>query len=100
MHLSKSQADALLHRLAREWEGEFETLCTLLAHWAVVHADETSWSINSVWAFLSEQVRVLLFGVHQDGGTLEAVLDRTTFDGVLVSGDNSAYCKFADALLA
>ena len=48
MKLSKSRADALLHRLARQWEREFETLCTLLAHWAVVHADETGWSINSV----------------------------------------------------
>lgn len=97
MKLSKSQADALLHRLARQWEGEFETLCTLLAHSAVVHADETGWSINSVWAFLSEQVRVLLFGVHKDGDTLEAVLDRTTFDGVLVSDDAAVYANFSKA---
>ena len=51
--LTKSEADALLSRLEREWTGEFETLCTLLAHSAVVHADETSWSLRSVWAFLS-----------------------------------------------
>ncbi len=97
MKLSKSQADALLHRLARQWESEFETLCTLLAHSAVVHADETSWSINSVWAFLSEQVRVLLFGVHKDGDTLKAVLDRTTFGGVLVSDDAAVYANFSKA---
>ena len=52
LKLAKSQADALLNRLAREWEPEFDTLCTLLANSAVVHADETGWSINSVWAFL------------------------------------------------
>jgi hypothetical protein len=50
LKLRKSQADALLNRLAAAWEGEFDHLCTLLANSAVVHADETSWSINSVWA--------------------------------------------------
>jgi hypothetical protein len=67
----------------------------LLANSAVVHADETSWSINSVWAFLSEQVRVLLFGVHKDGATLEAVLDPATFAGVVVSDDAAVYANFS-----
>ena len=61
LELSKSQADALLNQLSREWEPEFESLCMLLAVSAVVHADETSWSLNSVWAFLSEKARVLVF---------------------------------------
>lgn len=95
LKLTKSQADALLHRLARQWEDEFETLCTLLANSAVVYADETSWSINSVWAFLSEQVRVLLFGVHKDGATLEAVLDPARFGGVVVSDDAAVYANFS-----
>ncbi len=47
LDLPKSQADALLNRLARDWQGEFDALCQLLAVSAVVHADETSWSINS-----------------------------------------------------
>jgi Druantia protein DruA len=67
--LTKSQADALLKRLAKQWEREFDVLCTLLAHSAVVHADETGWSIRSVWAFLSEKARVLFFGVHKDAAT-------------------------------
>ena len=77
--INKSQADALLYRLAQEWEDEFEVICTLLAHSAVVHADETSWSINSVWAFLSEHVRVLLFGVvvHADVGATNNEAERT-----------------------
>lgn len=41
LKLANSQADALLHRLARQWEPEFDTLCMLLANSAVVHADET-----------------------------------------------------------
>jgi transposase len=97
LNLSKSQADALLNRLAREWEPEFDTLCELLAHSAVVHADETSWSINSVWAFLSEKVRVLLFGVHKDGATLAALLPKDLFAGVLVSDDAAVYRNFTQA---
>ena len=57
LRLRKSQVDALLNRLAEHWQREFDVLCALLANSAVVHADETSWSINSVWAFLSERVR-------------------------------------------
>jgi hypothetical protein len=64
LHVGKTQADRLLHQLARHWQGEFDILCTLLANSLVVHADETSWSIHSVWAFLSEKARVLFFGVH------------------------------------
>ena len=94
LNLKKSQADALLHRLARQWESEFETLCTLLANSAVVHADETSWSIHSVWAFLSEKVRVLFFGVHKDAETLGQILDPATFAGIVVSDDAAVYANF------
>ena len=79
LHLSKSQADALLRQLSYHWREEFDILCTLLANSLVVHADETSWSINSVWAFLSEKVRLWFFGVHKDGATLQAILDPDSF---------------------
>jgi transposase len=94
MQLRKSQVDALLNQLWRHWESEFETLCTLLANSAVVHADETGWSINSVWAFLSENVRLLFFGVHKDGQTLQQILDPATFGGVVVSDDAAVYASF------
>jgi hypothetical protein len=97
LRLSKSQADSLLHQLARHWHKEFDVLCTLLAHSLVVHADETSWSINSVWAFLSEKARVLLFGVHKDGATLAALLDPATFAGILISDDAAVYAHFSQA---
>ena len=61
LKLRKSQANALLNQLARQWEEEFDLLCLLLANSLVVHTDETGWSIRSVWAFLSEKVRVLFF---------------------------------------
>jgi transposase len=95
--LGKSQADALLRRLAQHWHNEFEVLCTLLAHSLVVHTDETRWSLHSVWAFLSEQARVLLFGVHKDADTLQAILDPATFAGLVISDDAAVYGHFSRA---
>jgi transposase len=95
--LQKSQADALLRQLARHWEHEFETLCTLLANSAVVHADETSWSLNSVWAFLSEKARILLFGVPKDAETLRQILDPATFSGLVISDDAAVYENFTQS---
>ena len=97
LKLSKSQVDALLHQLSRHWHKQFDALCTLLANSLVVHADETSWSMNSVWAFLSENARLLLFGVHKDGATLEKLLDPTTYSGLVISDDAAVYANFTQA---
>jgi transposase len=97
LKLKKGQVDALLHQLSRHWEDQFETLCTLLANSLVVHADETSWSINSVWVFLSEKARVLLFGVNKDAETLKKILDPTAFAGIVISDDYAVYANFAQA---
>jgi len=94
LHLGKTQVDGLLRQLARHWQHEFDVLCTLLANSLVVHTDETSWSINSVWAFLSEQARVLFFGVHKDAATLEKILDPRTFLGLVISDDAAVYANF------
>jgi hypothetical protein len=94
LKLTKSQADSLMNRLARRWEREIDTLCTLLANSAVVHADETSWSIRSVWAFLSEKARLLFYGVHKDGDTLQHILDSDSFEGVVVSDNAAVYANF------
>jgi transposase len=94
LHLKKSQVDALLNQLARHWEHEFEVLCTLLANSLVVHADETRWSLNSVWALLSEKARVVLFGVHKDAATLQTLLDPETFAGIVISDHAAVYGKF------
>src|SRR6185437_700488 len=97
LRLRKSQADTLLYQLSRDWEREFDVLCTLLANSLVVHADETRWSLNSVWAFLSEKARVVLFGVHKDAGTLEKILDPASFAGILISDDAAVYTHFTHA---
>lgn len=94
LKLRKSQANALLNQLARQWEEEFDLLCLLLANSLVVHTDETGWSINSVWAFLSEKVRVLFFGVHKDAETLRQILDPATFAGIVISDDAAVYANF------
>ncbi len=97
LHLSKSQANTLLYRLSRDWEHEFDLLCTLLASSLVVHADETSWSLNSVWAFLSEKARVILFGVHKDAETLKKMLDPASFAGIVISDDAAVYTNFTES---
>ena len=97
LKLGKSQADALLQQLSRHWQNEFDILCTLLANSLVVHTDETSWSLNSVWAFLSEKARLLFFGVHKDADTLKAILDPATFAGLVFSDDAAIYANFTEA---
>ncbi|MHB1426880.1 MAG: hypothetical protein ACYC3I_27300 [Gemmataceae bacterium] len=77
--LGKTQVDALLQRLSRHGQHEFDALCTLLANSLVVHSDETRWRLNSVWAFLSEKARLVFFGVHKDAETLKQILDPETF---------------------
>jgi transposase len=94
LRLRKSQIDALLNQLSRHWASEFDRLCTLLANSAVVHTDETGWSLRSVWAFLSEKVRVLFFGVHKDAETLRQILDPATFTGLVISDDAAIYANF------
>jgi hypothetical protein len=97
LKLRKSQADALLNQLARQWQEEFDLLCLLLANSLVVHTDETGWSIHSVWAFLSEKVRLLFFGVHKDAETLRQILDPATFAGIVISDDAAVYATFTQS---
>jgi hypothetical protein len=94
LRLSRSQADSLLNQLAKAWLPEFDALCQLIAVSAVVHADETSWSINSVWAFLSERARLTIFGCRKDGETLAVLLKKDEFQGILVSDDAAVYQGF------
>lgn len=97
VRLRKSQIDSRLNQLARHWEHEFDRLCALLANSAVVHSDETSWSLDSVWAFLSQKARVLLFGVHKQGETLLQILDPATFAGIVISDDAAVYSHFSQS---
>ena len=47
-----------------------------------------------MWAFLSEKVRVLFFGVHKDAETLRQILDPATFAGLVISDDAAVYANF------
>jgi transposase len=100
--LRKSQADALLRQLAQHWECEFDVLCALIAHAAVVYMDETGWKVGNVgcslWAFASHCQRLFLFGCRKDDDTLDQILPPDVFNGVGVS-DNAAvyYDRFTRA---
>lgn len=95
LDLSKSQADALLNQLSGRWKSEFDTLCDLIAISAVVHADETGWSIHSAWAFLSERARVFVFGCHKDAETLAEIVSKDSFAGILQSDNAAVYKGFS-----
>src|SRR3954454_10212998 len=93
--LSRSQADALLRQLAHHGQDQFDTLCDLIAHAAVVYMDETGWKIGSegcsLWTFASAGQRVFLFGCHKDAATLDAMLPPEVFCGIGVSDDAAVY---------
>jgi transposase len=93
--LSRSQADALLRQLAHHWQDQFEVLCELIAHAAVVYMDETGWKVGlegcALWTFASASQRVFLFGCHKDAATLDAVLPPDVFRGIGVSDDAAVY---------
>jgi transposase len=100
--LAKSQADALLRQLAQHWEGEFDILCALIAHAAVVYMDETGWKVGStgcsLWAFAAQWQRLFLFGCRKDDDTLDQILPPDVFDGIGVSDDAAVYRgRFAQA---
>ena len=50
-----------------------------------------------MWAFLSDKLTVLFYGVHKDGDTLAQILDKETFAGVIVSDDAAVYQGFTKA---
>jgi transposase len=93
--LSKSQADALLRQLARHWEGEFDHLCDLIAHAAVVYLDETGWKVGtatcSLWTFATQWQRLFVFGCRKDDDTLDQILPPDVFEGTGVSDDAAVY---------
>ena len=98
--LRRSEADALLRQLACPWQGEFDTLCELLAHAAVVSRDETGWKVGdescSLWTFATAGQRVFLFGCPKDAATLDTMLPPEVFRGIGVSDDAAVYCQRFD----
>jgi transposase len=93
--LHKSQADALLRQLAEHWQEQFNLLCDLIAHAAVVQVDETGWRMGrqkcSLYALASSLQRVFWFGCNKDDETLDVLLPPDVFKGIGVSDDASLY---------
>ena len=50
-----------------------------------------------MWAFLSEQARLTIFGCRKDGATLAVLLKKETFAGTVVSDDAAVYQGFSHA---
>lgn len=46
---------------------------------------------------MSEEVRLVCFGVHKDAATLERVLDPAIFKGLVISDDAAVYANFTNA---
>src|SRR5439155_19975716 len=94
-------ADALLRQLAHHWQDQFDTLCALIAHAAVVYMDETGWKVGSagcsLWTFASAGQRVFVFGCHKDAATLDTLLPPEVFHGIGVSDDAAVYRNRFDA---
>jgi transposase len=95
LKLGKSQIDAMLNQFAKHLDGEFDNLCSLVANSMILHADETSWSIHSVWALLTENARVILHGIHKDGLTLATIVDPAKFGGLVHSDHAAVYSEFS-----
>ena len=50
-----------------------------------------------MWARRPERARVLVVSCHKDAATLEALLPKDVFAGVLVSDDAAVYRNFSQA---
>ena len=87
----------MLYQLSRDWEREFDVLCTLLANSLVVHADETQLEHEQRLGVSFGEGRVMLFGVHKDAATLKKILDPASFAGILISDDAAVYANFTQS---
>ena len=96
LRLSKSQANTLLYRFARLGT-RIRSSLHVIGQFAGRACRRTSWSLNSVWAFLSEKARVFLFGVHKDAETLKKMLDPASFAGIVISDDAAVYTNFTES---
>lgn len=50
-----------------------------------------------MWTFLTETLTLMFYGVHKDAATLQEILDKSSFAGVLVSDDAAVYQGFSKA---
>jgi len=94
LKLSKSQANALLNPLSRDWEQEYDTLAELLAQQLVIYVDETGWQGGKAacytWVFSTPMHGLFRCGVGRGKAEAQAILGEQ-FGGIGVSDDYGAY---------
>jgi len=94
LKLSKSQANALLNQLSRDWEQEYDTIAELLAQQLVIYVDETGWQVGKAacytWVFSTPMHVLFRCGVGRGKAEAQAILGEQ-FGGIGVSDDYGAY---------
>ncbi|HEY9657169.1 MAG TPA: transposase [Allocoleopsis sp.] len=94
LNLSKSQANALLNQLSRDWDQEYDTIAELLAQQLVIYVDETGWQVGKgacyTWVFSITMHGLFRCGVGRGKAEAQAILGEQ-FGGIGVSDDYAAY---------
>jgi hypothetical protein len=94
LNLSKSQANALLNQLSRDWEQEYDTIAQLLAQQLVIYVDETGWQVGKqtcyTWVFSTAMHVLFRCGVGRGKAEAQAILGEQ-FSGIGVSDGYAAY---------
>ncbi len=92
--LSKSQANALLEQLSRDWQGQYDTIAELLSRQLVIYIDETGWQVGSdscyTWAFSTAMHVLFRCGVGRGKAEAQAIVGEH-FEGIGVTDDYGAY---------
>ena len=92
--LSKSQANALLEQLSRDWQTQYDTIATLLSRQMVLYIDETGWQVGSdscyTWAFSTTMHVLFRCGVGRGKAEAQAIVGEY-FAGIGVSDDYAVY---------
>lgn len=94
LDVSKSQANALLNQLSRDWEQEYDTIAELLAQQLVIYVDETGWQVGKAtcytWVFSTPLHVLFRCGVGRGKAEAQVILAEQ-FGGIGVSDDYGAY---------
>lgn len=92
--LSKSQANALLEQLSRDWQEQYDTIAELLSRQLVLYIDETGWKVGSdscyTWAFSTAMHVLFRCGVGRGKVEAQAIIGEQ-FGGIGVTDDYGAY---------
>ena len=96
LKLPKSQADALLNQLAKDWNEQYDTIAELIALQMIVYIDETGWRVGKTscytWVFSTAMHVLFRCGVSRKKEEATDVLGES-FEGIGVTDDYNAYKK-------